>query len=415
MNTPYNIVLYTLDRNNDKLLINVLVQHYQRIAIVEKITDISQHLKEETPKIILVSAEKFQDTLSNFYSALDKVDDNQLCDHYFVSLISKRDETQAYEAYRSGIIDDYIVSRPLYEMHRPIVICDHLLVELGVAKDEKAGLEHLYKQDKYSDQVRRVVARGLERKEMLRADFESSLTLIENSLDGAAEQIQKNQSVELDLEQLKLTLATIKSDQIRPELLKLQSKALSLLEKVVGDVNEMVKQNASSKQSDETSNVSSTITYNNLQETHADVDELLAKANKTLRILLVEDDPISMHLTTQLMLPYKIELETAFTGRRALACINEHTFDVIFMDITLPDTNGLYILDQITNMKNKQSNTIVIMLTGNKNKATAMKAIKMGARGYIVKPLHKENFINIFTKFKLPLQKNRSSKEMLIC
>jgi CheY-like chemotaxis protein len=405
MKSEYNIVLFSYDKESDTLLINVLVDYYKKIRIVQSIGQIAEHLRDATPKVILVSGEKFQDTLSTYYHALDQVDEKEMCEHFIVSLVSKRDETEAYDAYRSGIIDDYLVSRPLYEVHRPIVICEHLLVELGVAKNEKEGLEHIYKQEKYDNQVRKIVAKGLERKEQLKAEFEASLNTIETALDEAAVTIQRNQKVRLDLDALKATLSSIKSDQIRPELIKLQSKALNLLQKIVSDTNKATK-----KDKIDESGVSKQATippqqFNNFQGSNIDVDEFLKKANQTPKVLLVEDDPISVHLTSQLIESYKVELETAFTGRRALASIKNKQFDLIFLDINLPDTNGLYLLDQIKSERTEEHKPIVIMLTGNKIKATAVKAIELGAKGYIVKPMRKENFVNIFSKLKLPLVK----------
>ncbi len=401
MNNISQVVLFTNDKDADDLLISTLIKHKQKLAVVDDIDAIIKHLKDDTPKVILVSSEKFQDSLTIFYSALDKVPDKNICEHFFVSLVSRHDEGEAYDAYRNGIVDDYLVARPLYEIHRPILICEQLLTELGVAKREKPGLEHIYREEKYTDEVRTLLAKGLERKEQMKLELESSVYTIEAALDSAAEKIQRNQSVSLDIGKLQETLAKIKSDDIRPELLKLQSKAINLLQAIVQDSKDLF---VSSEEGEQAA-IAPVQAHNKLQETLTSSKTLdIPKAPKKVRVLLVEDDPISIHLTAEIIDSFNTELDTAFTGRRALACLKSNAYDLILIDINLPDTNGIYLLDQIKQAaKNKDAHAI--MLTGNRQKKIALECINLGAKNYIVKPLRKENFLASCKKLNLPLTK----------
>ncbi|OKY25321.1 response regulator [Thalassotalea sp. PP2-459] len=395
------IVLFSSDKSTDSLLISTLTKHYEKIKVCQEPDELVEQLKEETPKIILVSAERFQETLSIFYGSLDKVPDQSLCEHFFVSLVSRHDEGEAYDAYRNGIIDDYLVARPLYEIHRPIVICEHLLIELGFAKKEKPGLEHIYREEKYADDVRGVVAKGLERKEQLKQELESSVGIIESALDNAAEKIQQHQKVSLDLGILRETLGKIKSDEIRPELLKIQNKVLNLLQSFVQDNQDMLEKIDGDK--DELAKVACQQIHNKFQELQSQsIESDIVKLPDKLKVLLIEDDPISIHLTSEILKLFNLELDTAFTGRRALACLKSKQYDLILLDIGLPDTSGIYLLDQISqSSNNKDANTV--MLTGNRQKKTALECIKLGAKNYIVKPLRQDNFVSICEKLGITL------------
>ena len=395
------IVLYTNDKGADNLLITTLSKHYNKLIVVQSIDGIIEHLKESTPKVVLTSAEKFQDTLAIYYGALSHVPDDKLCEHFFVSMVSRHDEAEAYDAYRNGIVDDYLVARPLYEIHRPIVICEHLLIELGFAKKEKAGLEHIYREEQYTEDVRAIVAKGLERKEQMKQALESSVSTIEAALDNAAEKIQQHQTASLDLDMLKQTLTKIKSDEIRPELLKLQNKALNLLQAVVQDSKEIL---TPTEVDDELPPIEPSQAHNNFQESQS--ISTPKKSNKPT-ILLVEDDPISIYLTSEIITAFNVVLDTAYTGRRALACLKNTQYDLILLDINLPDTNGVYMLDQIQQSSNNKE-TPTIMLTGNRQKKTAVECIKRGAKNYIVKPLRKENFISSCKKLEIMLSKKPS-------
>ena len=179
-NTKSNhIILYTCDIDNDKLLINTLNNYKLRVVVVSSIHDISLHIKEDTPKIIFIAAEQFQETLRVYYEALDGIHNATPCEHLIVSLVSRHDEKEAYEAFSAGVIDDYLVSRPLYEAHRPLVICEHLLKRLGLCFTEANGIDFINQNQNYSEYSKAIIAKGLERKEELRNDFEQSISKIE--------------------------------------------------------------------------------------------------------------------------------------------------------------------------------------------------------------------------------------------
>lgn len=400
-----HIALYTNDRENDKLLMSVLISHYARLKVISSISSIGQQLTEPTAKVIMVASETFQECLSIYYQALDQVHEENVCEHSFVAVISRHDEKEAYEAFSSGIIDDYLVARPLYELHRPIVICSHLLKEMGLTMAQKEGLDFVYN-NKYTDEVKDVIAKGVVRKNSLKLEFETSLMNIDKALDNAAEKIQHNQTVKLDLQKLNQTLSAIRSDDIRPELLKLQSKALNLLQQVVTDASgeeESLKKSKAQRQSHPQKKDASAPSFNRLHNTNVNPKEIEIHIEQPPKILVVEDDNISLNLTIMLLNHYKLNIDTATTGRRAFAYLNSRQYDLVLMDINLPDTNGLYLLDQVTQGNGPNQDTPIIMLTGNKNRNTVKEAVEQGAKGYIIKPLYKKTVIKLFEKYKLPL------------
>jgi CheY-like chemotaxis protein len=420
------IVMFTKSRDNDALLINILSRNFSKLLVVDNITTISTELKEMSPKVIFVSSETMQETLGVYYEALNLAQGGKVCEHCVVAVISRHDEKDAYEAYCSGIIDDYLVARPLYELHRPVLICRHLMKKVGIDDISKPKVNFLEYKQKYSDAVKEIINKGIERKSRMKKDFEASLVQIDKALDAAAERIQSHQTVKLDMDMLRKTLSAIKSDEIRPELLKIQNKAIQLLEQVVIEA-----QNSFSPEnmlySDETvlpelstnnSNISTGQAAKGISSPQvapstspvSTINENIEHNKPTAehkvaipKVLVIEDDEISLHLTQVLLNKYQLEFDCAATGRRAFACLNSRQYDLVLMDITLPDTNGLYILDQIRNSPNLNKTTPIIMLTGNKNKNTVRLAIEAGAKGYIIRPLHQTSVMKLFEKYQLPL------------
>ncbi|MBA6336129.1 response regulator [Colwellia sp. BRX8-7] len=409
----HNIILYTTEREDSELLIKVLIEHFDKVLVVTALPELEKQLKDETPKIILIDATSFQRSLMIYYSSLKSVLVGQTCEHFIVSVVSAREENEAYEAYDNDIIDDYIITNPLYEKKRAVVVCSNLLTKLGIGLKKNAALDYIYNKESYAKEIRETVLHGLELKERLRLSFEESITDVELSISKATEQIKLKHNVNINLDVVKNILASIRSNEIRPRLVELQSKALDLLSGLISDVENIAQESNDAAQSDKSGQVHPPTSFNKLYNaSNADAVKELDKVqedNKSaaINILLVEDDPISIHLTNTLLHKYKLNVQTASTGRTALICLNNIRFDIVLLDVSLPDTNGLYILGQMKQGNGKNVDTPLIMLTGNKNKQIVKKAIELGAKGYLIKPLTQGVVTKLFKENNIPLIEKR--------
>ena len=113
--------------------------------------------------------------------------------------------------------------------------------------------------------------------------------------------------------------------------------------------------------------------------------------NKKANILVVDDEHgIRQSFNMVLKDEYKVIL--AGTGREAIDIFQKNTIDLILLDILLPDIDGLDLLEKLKGM---DPNTEIIMVTAVKEIQTAVKAIKLGAYEYIVKPFSVEDVIYI--------------------
>lgn len=78
------------------------------------------------------------------------------------------------------------------------------------------------------------------------------------------------------------------------------------------------------------------------------------------------------------------------TGEKGLELFGSENFDLIFLDIWLPEKNGLDILSEI---KTYEDNSQVIMITGHGSVESAVKATKLGAYDFLEKPLSLEKVV----------------------
>lgn len=107
------------------------------------------------------------------------------------------------------------------------------------------------------------------------------------------------------------------------------------------------------------------------------------------RILLVDDDRLNNRILKRLLKIYDIELDTCERGIECIDKINngEH-YDLILMDIMMPDMNGIDTLKKLKS--NKNFNTKVVALTADALSTSKNKYIKVGFTDYIPKPFKKE-------------------------
>ncbi|MBI4763678.1 MAG: sigma-54-dependent Fis family transcriptional regulator [Deltaproteobacteria bacterium] len=99
--------------------------------------------------------------------------------------------------------------------------------------------------------------------------------------------------------------------------------------------------------------------------------------------ILVVDDEFGVLQSFKMVLKDEFKVLLAATGTEALDIYNKNAIDLILLDILLPDSNGLDLLEKL---KELDSNIEIIMITAVRDIQTAVKAIRLGAYDYIVKP-----------------------------
>jgi pilus assembly protein CpaE len=106
---------------------------------------------------------------------------------------------------------------------------------------------------------------------------------------------------------------------------------------------------------------------------------------KALKVLLVEDNAVSAQLAKAMLARVDsavFEVQTAESLMGALDLLGSHAFDVILLDLSLPDSDGIATL---TTIRVHAPHVPVLVLTGSDNEALANSALQNGAQDYIVK------------------------------
>ena len=101
------------------------------------------------------------------------------------------------------------------------------------------------------------------------------------------------------------------------------------------------------------------------------------------KVLIVEDDELIRNLLTQTFARRNYVCIEAANLAEAELAISRDSFDLVMLDIKLPDGNGQVFLDFLSALANKP---LVIVITGNATVESAVSCIKGGAFDYVVKP-----------------------------
>ena len=107
-----------------------------------------------------------------------------------------------------------------------------------------------------------------------------------------------------------------------------------------------------------------------------------------MKILIVEDDPVSSEVLRMILASHGgFHVTVAGGGDEAWALLDDPSryFDVVFLDISMPEPDGLEILSRIRSSPLHRS-LQVVMCTSSNDRATVIKAIQLGAQHYMVKP-----------------------------
>jgi DNA-binding NtrC family response regulator len=100
-------------------------------------------------------------------------------------------------------------------------------------------------------------------------------------------------------------------------------------------------------------------------------------------VLIVDDDK-SILTALRMILEGDYEVSTATSASAALAIVREREPNLVLLDIGLPDMNGIDLLEEI---KRTDADTVVIMATAVEETRMVVKALKLGAFDYLVKPI----------------------------
>lgn len=113
---------------------------------------------------------------------------------------------------------------------------------------------------------------------------------------------------------------------------------------------------------------------------------------KLARILLVEDHRIASKVAKNILEGLNCQVDIAMDAKTAIGCIEKNYYDLVFMDIGLPDMNGYEATRRVRIYELKKGNHIpIVALSANSDRENQQLCLDAGMNGVLSKPLSKKS------------------------
>jgi len=109
-----------------------------------------------------------------------------------------------------------------------------------------------------------------------------------------------------------------------------------------------------------------------------------------IRVLVIDDEEPIREILSQIISNAGYQIQVVPDGNSGLKAMAEGDYDVVLLDMHLPDISGLELIPKL---RGSSLETSLIMITGHATVESAVKAIKAGAYDYLEKPLHAEDVL----------------------
>jgi CheY-like chemotaxis protein/HPt (histidine-containing phosphotransfer) domain-containing protein len=134
----------------------------------------------------------------------------------------------------------------------------------------------------------------------------------------------------------------------------------------------------------------------------SDTQFLLPEATRGLRILVAEDNPINEVLVTDLLKEFGHETVVVHNGREAIAAFERERWDVVLMDVQMPEMDGLAattLIRQIEEVHENRGRTPVIALTAHAMSGDRERCLAAGMDDYLSKPIQWRELLRAIDQF----------------
>ncbi len=131
----------------------------------------------------------------------------------------------------------------------------------------------------------------------------------------------------------------------------------------------------------------------------------ISKATKQMKILLAEDDKVNQYVLCRMLRERGHNIDLANNGAEALQRYQENTYDVILMDIQMPDIDGVEATQRIRAMEGTEKHTPIIAITAYALYGDREKFMATGMDDYLAKPIEMESLFYALDRISETLSK----------
>jgi PAS domain S-box-containing protein len=123
------------------------------------------------------------------------------------------------------------------------------------------------------------------------------------------------------------------------------------------------------------------------------------KIYKNKKILVAEDNEVNQMFIEILLKEAEINVEIVENGKKAVEAVEKNNYDLVLMDINMPEMGGLEATQKIREFNNSKKDIPIVALTANAMVGDREKFLEGGMTDYLTKPIDVAELENILTKY----------------
>ena len=127
-------------------------------------------------------------------------------------------------------------------------------------------------------------------------------------------------------------------------------------------------------------------------------DELPLPIGQPVRVLLAEDNEINTLLATTLLDQLGFSVTCVVNGREAVEAASASTFDIVLMDVQMPEMDGLEATRRIRRDQGLNAQTPIVAMTANAMRQDREACLAAGMTDFVAKPINAEVFISVLLR-----------------
>ncbi|TAF07851.1 MAG: response regulator [Nostocales cyanobacterium] len=127
--------------------------------------------------------------------------------------------------------------------------------------------------------------------------------------------------------------------------------------------------------------------------------------NLPMRILVAEDHPVNLKMVTLILAKLGLRADVAGNGLEVLSALHRQSYNVILMDVQMPEMDGLEATKQIR-MWHWDQQPRIIAMTANAMQGDKQICLEAGMDDYITKPIRLEELVRVLTQCQLDCKKS---------
>ncbi|WP_229814713.1 response regulator [Shewanella hanedai] len=374
-----------LHDNEDDILgaASIIAEQVEEYRTIPVENDIGELVKKYRPSVIIFALSSVQKSIELYTQII--TDKNIDYPHHSILLCKNRESGVAFRCCIKGLFDNYFVYQPLYEKFRLKMII-HMGLQISQSNEQYVGF-----QDEQLESIEEELAQMIDEGKECKRSLLDSIADCKKSLKNANEEAEKA-SISAVL------IQKINETHIEPLLAELEINIKTGLDKMI---NQLLINQVGVKELEarvEEMNKVSVPDQQSILEALSNTASALSNPPKDAqKILVVEDNQLYRDMLVNILVKEEYNVDESADGLNALKKIKNTQYDLVLMDLFMPNLDGINATKQIKSITGGKK-LPVIALTGNKNKDLIKTWAEQGLKGYILKPSSKKEILEAVGK-----------------